>query len=301
MPIKVDWIDRNITVDSFRLYRSTTPIPDSPLPEPLATIPAGTFTYTDLTTVRNKTYYYRVGTVVGAEETLSSNAALAHMPYTGPGPQKLLRGDWASGYFGQVSMTDLFTPAEIMSLANTAMGAVTNNITWHKFVYQGKILFYPHMCLSAGFSYQHLYSKGLLYGLTPSSEWPPYIKTTFGTIPQGVTINRGNDYFVVRTPQQRQSLLSVETTGFAFYNGEYDNCLALAWQGRSLPATIPQLPQGALDDQVHETTYYSMCADLQANGVTALVKTNPVDTVSTIGVTSTHPTFGWRPVLELIF
>jgi hypothetical protein len=300
MPIKVDWTDRNLTVNAFRLYRSDSPIPDSPLPTPLAEVSGTTFTYTDNTVVRNKTYYYRVSAVVGGQETLSSNMPLAFMPYLGPGPQKLLRGDWACGFFGKVAIEDMFTSAELLLLTNSGFSAYNDMTGWNKHVYQGKILYYPDRPLCAGISWQQLYLKGLIYGAAPQAEWPAYVKTTFGVVAQGPVLQKGDHAFVVRTPRIRASLLATDIVAPGLYNGEYDNCLALPYQGRALPATAPTLPQGAHDDQAHATTYNTFCADQWAGGL-AIVRTNPVDGLTQLGLTSTNTSYGWRPVLELVF
>lgn len=298
MPIKVDWTDRNITVDAFRLYRSDTPIPDTPLPAPLVQVSGTTFTYTDNTVVRNKTYYYRVGVVVGTEETLSSNVALAFMPYTGPGPQKLLRGDWASGFFGKLTIDEMFNQTDILLQMASGFASSGGMSGWNKHVYQGKILFYPDSALTAGMTWQQIYTKGLMYGNTPQADWPAWVKTTYGIVPQGVIVQRGEHQFVCRTPMIRSSIASTDTTSPAMKNGEYDNCLATPYQGRTLGTPGSGFP-GTMDDQTHGRALYSMCADLVGPG-TIYTKTNPVDAQTSLGTTSSNSSYGWRPVLELV-
>jgi hypothetical protein len=310
MSLTLNWIDRNITVDKFRVYRADSVILDDALPAMLAEVAAGIFTYTDTTAVRNQVYHYRVSAVVGTEETLSSNMPLAYMPYTGPGPQKLLRGDWSCGTFGRMSPEDLFASSELVAYINNPL--ITNNAAglgitcWIKMVYNGKILFVPDqgVCFaySSGLSWAELYKAGLVYGTDDPSTWSAAAKSTYGTIPQNYVMAKGTDNFVVRLPGTRVGTLTASAVPANQIGGEYDYIMAPNFQGR-----IQNFGVAALDDLVLagiNLNVYTKDVTTTAGGTIILRGgdgTTAPDKVSTnvIGNYNAVYTY-WRPVLELV-
>lgn len=301
MPIKVDWLDRNVTVTGFRVYRAETPIPDSPLPAPIAEVGPTVKTYTDNDVVRNKLYYYRIGTVVGTEETLSTNAAKAFVPDTGPGPTTLKRGDWKCGYFGRFPIGQLLSPPEMRQVCGYAGNAIDTATEWLKFAYNGRVLFFPDTPFGAGSAWSELYALGLVFGDIPSSQWSTNIKTTYGTIAQNKKIVREDWEFMVRLPRCRPlDQFTATEIDVSMFSGEYDNLLGLAFINRTLPATKPYINTNNFDDVLNNATY-AITAD-QYNTTSFLARGQAqFDAQIAYGYGVNNATYThWRPVLELV-
>jgi len=302
MSIKLTWLDRNVTVDNFRIYRSSSVIVDGALPAVLATVPAGTYSYTDTTALRNTVYHYRVSAVTGADEILSSDMALANMPNVGPGPQALLRGDWNCGYFGRMPIENLFSQAEMRALCGfSGAGQNENPSYWLKFVYQGKILYFPEASLVTGIAWLSIYQAGLVYGNIPSANWAAGVKSSYGTIPQNFQISNGVDSFIVRLPQVRSSITATATDTPSLITGEVDLCFASCFQNRTLLAANPTLPAN-VDDLISSSITF-MCMDTYTAGSDIVRGGNGFDPIQSNPYANTGTAIGttWRPVLELIF
>jgi len=299
MPIKIDWTDPN-TADDYTIYRSASPIADASLPAALAVIPGGTLTYTDDTAVRNQVYYYRVASRKGADIALTPNRVLAYMPYTGPGPQVLLRGDWNFGYFGKLAMSDLFTTQECKNFVGTITSQTENTdatMGWLKFVYKGRILFIASQALYTSITWELLYRAGVIYGNFPSADWAPYAKTTFGTIPQAKSVIKGEHSFIMRVPTSRVVMSSAGSTQADQIGGEYDLVLPYAFQLRTFPDTVGYKQV----DDIINGSWICFSTDLQA-GVCINRGTgqNPDTLNVSLATNATHPNHGWRPLFELV-
>lgn len=300
MAIKIDWTDAN-AADDYTVYRSAAPIADNALPAALVTLPAGSLTYTDDTAVRNQLYYYRVASRKGADIALTPNKALAYMPYTGPGPQVLLRGDWSFGYFGKMPMSDLFSIQECQNYVGPlpAPAAINNSIDigWLKFVYKGKILYIASQAIYGALPWELLYKAGVIYGNFPSADWAPYAKTTFGTIPQAKQVTRGDHSFIMRVPTSRAVMSSTSGLAADQVGGEYDLILTYAYQSRSFPET---LGIRTMDDIVN-ASFITFSTDLQSNiCINRGSGTNPDALNVSLAASAVHNLHGWRPLFELV-
>lgn len=311
MPIKLDWIDHNVTAESRKVYRSTSKIDVGNLGVPLATLPGDALTYTDNTVQRGVTYYYVITSIQGDDEAPSAQYVIAYIPYTGPGPQALIRGTWELGYFGRVPIDDILGHAELVTACDMAGLATVNALTgnyWHKVVYKGKILFFPNLMVASTLSFQSLYQKGLVYGLEPSANWPAPIKTLLGTVTQGKVISSGQHRFVVRLPTSRETLSTTGTTAASLRGGEIDKVFASLYLNRD-PLADSGLP--VMDDSfstigvaTHRLTadYHSTAG--QVNIVTRTCKDGTSGNIDTVQATvlaynNAAAAVQWTPVLEL--
>lgn len=73
---KLFWLDFNYGSSGHRVYRDTSPLDLGALPAPLAELPPGTTSYTDLTVQPETTYYYIVSSLVGGGEYFSDEVIL---------------------------------------------------------------------------------------------------------------------------------------------------------------------------------------------------------------------------------
>lgn len=305
MPIKIDWIDGNDNTIEYYLYKSETPIPDNPLPTPLATIPAGTTTYTDLDTPRNKLFYYRVACKNVDTISLSVNKPLTYMPYTGPGPNVLLRGTWEFGYFGTMNVSELIAPADLLTMLGLTgvLSASTDNV-WAKIVYKGRVMFVPSQHICTNLSWENIYKAGAMYGNAPSSQWPALAKSTYGTIPQGKTVSKGDHVFTVITPSSRANPLSTSTAIADCIGGDVDIFTNPLYRVH----TYPFLPGIASVDDINWTGAggnSTITSDLYGVGTQVLMRGDNTSADSVVqlpgyNMAAVLPNSWWRPMLELV-
>lgn len=171
MQIKLSWENRNSTDDGTRIYKSNAVIASNALPAVLVTLPPGASSYTDADVLRDQTYHYRIEIFKGGDKSLSQNIVATAVPYTGPGPQDLIAGDFERGYFGQVDPLDFITYdaiAEWASVAFNSFGTQYTSYKWLKFAHKGKILFVAQNPIRFGMPWLTLYNKGLVYGVDHS-------------------------------------------------------------------------------------------------------------------------------------
>lgn len=310
MPIKLDWIDHNVAVDSRNVYRSTSKIDQGNLGTPFATLPGNALTYTDLTVQRGVTYHYVVTSVKGTDEAPSADYCIAYIPYTGPGPQVLQRGTWDYGYFGRVPLEDIFSSTDLCNacgLTGVSIDTSTGNY-WHKIVYKGKILFYPNNRIAYGLSFQQLYQLGLVYGNRPSAEWPAAIKTQLGIIDQTKMVSAAGHRFYVRLPTSRSNMASTSTAVVDLRGGEMDTVFAGMYLNRNanvdnIPAMDDSFTTIALGHYILTADYYSGAAasiNFVGRGCTT-VALGDIDFLQpALLITNPSGAIMWRPVLELV-
>lgn len=210
MGLKLDWKNSNSSITKeIRIYRSTTPIVDLAGATPLVTLPNTAVTYTDPSPpVSTVTYYQLV--FVGLDNQLipCSSQPYGYFPNgTGPGRQDLLRGTWSTGYFGTVPVADVYTPDELRAALGTStisgatiLATNARMTVWHKFVFEGKILFYPQAALISNVRWSAIYNKGWMYGVDGPG---PALTTTNVPTPvnQKTLLVKGAFTYRVRTPK----------------------------------------------------------------------------------------------------
>lgn len=189
------WTNPNTSFDEIQIYRSEVkPVAGEVPTNKVATIIDGSTTWTDNSAALNKYYWYWIAVKKGVEIVYGYPHMAINMPYTGPGPQELLCGDWMRGYFGTVSSADFFTNQELISWLG--VGTVYNIAhTWYKFVFNGKILFYPERYVGSNLSWNTLYTAGVVYGMEGNGP-----ATGHGLTPtnQRRVITKGEHSFVPR-------------------------------------------------------------------------------------------------------
>lgn len=309
MPIKLDWIDHNVSADSRKVYRSTSKIDVGNLGVPLAVLAGNALTYTDDTVQRNVTYHYVVTSVQGADEAPSAEFVIAYIPYTGPGPQTLLRGNWEYGYFGRAPLEDIFSYGEFIAACDMTALCTANTATgnyWHKVVYKGKILFFPNNHIASAVQWQSLYQKGLVYGAVPSANWPAAVKTSLGTIEQGKVVASMNHRFIVRLPTSRETLGTTGTTSALLRGGEIDKVFAALYLNREFNTdALPQMDDSSstIGTATHRLTadYHSGTSPVNVVTRTCISTNGNIDSVQATALAANNGSGAvqWTPVLEL--
>lgn len=231
------------TEDGVHVYRDIAPIPDTPLPTPLATLAAGSVSYVDSTVIRGTKYYYRFGIFKGSDELLSPNKVVrAVAPSdTGPGPQQLTMGDWDLGFFGLTKSSDLVTYVALANFLGLTTGSAVTDYDWLKFAYKGKVLFVAKAAARYNLTYASIYVAGGVYG----------------TNDNGLAVPTGS----VATNQYKPLIIGSWTVLPRIMKGLPDNGTKPADRGIALQATA--LPSNEFDDVIG-----SICNDAKYTGDT---------------------------------
>lgn len=195
MQIKLAWDNRNSTDDGTRIYKSISVIDSNNLPPVLVTLGPGASSYIDPDVIRDQTYHYRIEIFKGTDKSLSQDIVATAVPYTGPGPQDLLTGDYERGYFGIVDPVDFITNAALIALVGDPGGGNIGDNKWMKFAYKGKILFIAHQPIKYSTTWKSLYDRGLVYGTDNSGN--PGI-TGLAAVNQKTVVSIAGNKFLVR-------------------------------------------------------------------------------------------------------
>lgn len=193
------------------------------------------------TLTKNTTYRYWVAAVKDSERLIGNPITQGFYPDTGPGPQTILRGDWASGYFGTVPNTEFFNTAELKLMLTAQQGnmLVYDPQEWHKFIFRGRIVFFPATMHSNTRTVQMAYQYGMMYGTDDVGSIVPQGATA---TKQDCKVTKDGRTYRIRLPYAVPYDAAV--SGQDYNNGEWRNTM-----GRLYPVS-PQfaaLGLGAID------------------------------------------------------
>ena len=203
MAIKIKWKLNNQQFDSLEVRRREVTVPitgDVPTffanaATVVTTLPGTATSYDDDAVVNNKTYAYVVVGIKGTDRVYNTPFYQGYFLNTGPGSQKLLRGDWLAGYFGTVTAAEFFTAPEVNGLLNVAI-FTTTPVLYYKFVFRGRILFMPDTRMLQT-SQMVMYTNGLMFGTNNNGLFVPATGTATN---QRKTIIKNSNEYVVRMP-----------------------------------------------------------------------------------------------------
>jgi len=212
MSIKIDWLP--MTADALTLYWSDSPFTWSALPATKVVLGPTDVTYTDTTVPDRSVRYYMLEAVkAGATTQYSQCMQYGNFSKTGPGNNTVLRGNWNAGYMGFVPTAQMLTISQLRTaVAATGVGGAPADSTmtgWYKFVFNGKILFFPNniCCTQGTATWSQLYNLGLVYGVDGPGA-APFSLTAVGaqpniptTVNQKKVVTVGSDSFLVRLPK----------------------------------------------------------------------------------------------------
>lgn len=315
MSIKLDWTNPNTAVTKeIRVYRSLSKITDLALSTLVATLSASAVTYTDAEAPLNTVVHYQL-VFVGLDDQLFPFGSQAHGHFpngTGPGQQTMITGSWEAGYFGTVPTSQIYTPDELRTELNTAsiagstVGASNAQMTlWHKFVYDGKIVFYPQGYLIGGIRWSSIYNKGWMHGIDGPGP-RPMTSNAPADVNQKVLLTKSGFTYRVRTPKGLNKPVGQVWTGANnddyLRGSEWDSLLsACRLSGHSRPFNVAGL--GRLKDisagieltmWMSITQHAAVATDVaHSRGSSGVVDAN--------GITASGYGALWMPVLQLEF
>lgn len=299
MSITVNWpAVANST--GYVLYRNAgSPVNMASPPSDKVDVPAGTTTYTYTSGVNNTLYYILVGAKqADGSITYSDQILVGYYPDTGPGPQSLLRGDWTFGYFGEVSVFELFTVPELYTAfyAQTGANAIVPNsnpvITlYHKCIVNGRIVFMPDNAYSAATTTPTIMQNSKL--IVQDADYTN----------KGLTVAKNGYEFIARCPHASANPVATVLPNLDnVYLSELGMMIALF--GTTAPPAIPATP-GVVPAAKYRLSDATANSSLNTPWSTALGATGAAylyANLSTGAVTAGNASNG-RPVvvLELLF
>ena len=111
-----------------------------------------------------------------------------------PGSATVIDGTATEGWFGEVSAANLFTGDELASILGVTEGVSQNSDAgWLKFASNGKVLFVAKQALRYSISWDHIYSRGLVYGTDDTGKAP-----RGALVNQRTTVTVGGNEYIVR-------------------------------------------------------------------------------------------------------
>lgn len=307
MAIKITINNPNADADNVKVYRSNTRIDIGNLPAPLATLAGNATLFSDATAVRNKVYFYVIGITKGSDTLFTQNQEYGFFPDTGPGPTKLLRGTWTSGYFGTCSATELAQNQELVTAVGANLNAINTSQVqiWHKFIVDGKILFMPQYNVGQT-SWYNLYNLGLVYGTDDTGARPATGAVAgLGPVNQMKTFSKDNRKYIVRLPKASAAptteLLSDLTAGDARWgDGEWNRTMGRMGYNTFTLCTRKRLgnvlSQYTTNNYLYTPVYTQHIS--ATNGQVIMMNNTATDVPFVQAYNAAY--YSWKPVLELV-
>lgn len=222
MSIVISWPDQTAkALTSIEIYRKVgfdaTIDPINP-GTPYKTLePTATSFTEDLADLTEKTIYcYWIAAVKDNNRMLGARIVQGFYLDTGPGNTDLIQGDWSCGYFGPVSPDDFFNFNEVTSQLTAAQRSVYTlaPTTWHKFIYRGRILFYPENG-QAYATLNSVYGAGMMFGTDDAGVGPK--PNNSGDVVQSARVKKDGREYRIRMPWATVP----GTAGAVNYAGEF--------------------------------------------------------------------------------
>ncbi len=227
----------------------------------------------------------------------------AYTPLVGPGPTTLIAGDTTTGFYGEVTGTELITYGALSTNVGLSAGTLINDAesTWLKFSLDGKVLFISKKRCRNEISWTDIYNIGGVYGTGDTGTFP-----VNGGVIQDRTVTIGQDTFKVRLLKGAAS----------------DPVPNLAYDTYTDPIEVDGSEWNRLLYPVHNidsagwATYSD--ADLEFGTETTPIGSHVQETFETdttkritrgiygyntlggVALTTNRVIEGWRPVLELV-
>lgn len=176
--VNVGTIDPRVT--RVIIYKAKTAhISLSALPTPWKTLTPAEITgpIADDDYPSNSYVAYRVGLEYGGAVNVGEEVIIGTWAETGFGPQELLRGNMAWGYFGKIDASTFVTATNIQALIG---GEVQPQELWLKCAYEGRVIYIPNRN-NTRITPSALHNAGAMYGMETKG---PDLYTVLNNVPQ---------------------------------------------------------------------------------------------------------------------
>ncbi|ANZ48449.1 virion structural protein [Erwinia phage vB_EamM_Caitlin] len=216
----------------------------------------------------------------------------ASYPDSGPGPKELLQGNTIAGYFGTTTSAELFTHQQLITEVfkkGTLPSIYVGTEGWHKFFYQGRVIYVPITQIADKVSWNTLYNEGVVYGTDDNGKYPATAPVNQGRVisfagPDGERFyftvrlpSGGKDPYVPGTPTAAELAGSEAELINFLYNGQWGKLTGGFWTNYTL-----------FRDTLSTNNAYNRVATLSGSAWSNFAK-------ATGG-----GTFYWIPILELV-
>ena len=210
---------------------------------------------------------YRIGVEYQGSINVGPEVVVGTWAETGFGPQELVRGDMAWGYFGKISEAEFITRADISGKFGWAAVSVSSPV-WFKCAYEGRILYFPSTDQFTVSPFA-AHSRGALFGMDAKG---PAAYTSLPTVPQTATMQFDGRSYRLRLP--RLADYPTEYSSGGLLGGEASMMLALVGgtgrgtgfsysNGRQL--SLDSTPRRIITSQMRDT---SGCVTVSSSGAT---------------------------------
>ncbi|ANZ49801.1 putative virion structural protein [Erwinia phage Machina] len=299
MGITINWDDQtDQALDAIEVYRSTSPIDINNPGTPIATLAGTARSYEDTAVKVGNTYYYCVAVKKGGNRSFGAVQTQGYYANLGPGPQRLLRGDWVRGYFGEMSPADWVTPADVANKIKDALKSTTGitfttstGSIWFKFIYKGKILFIPNLNLLNSSNWTTGYNAGFIFGTDDFGNSPTGVP---GAVNQRCVIEIAGLQYIARAIRLSEKPTTQYLTDQLDFNDSEWKSTYARLRADGLAITDPTVQPRVNDLSSLNSTGSAHMAD--ANNSAAVISSAP----ETLGKTPKTSGIGWMVVLELL-
>ncbi|PWA08667.1 hypothetical protein DCC39_14610 [Pueribacillus theae] len=220
-----------------------------------------------------------------------------------PGPQNLIAGDMQAGFFGEVPASELINGQGLSNLIGLSAGVLQHsNEPWLKFAYEGKIQFVAKKTFRYNLSWDELNLVGVVYGnntiVIDGLSYKVRLMKGANSDPANGSSGEINHY----SEWNRLMLPILSDAPFHNLNNVEDDLpvwnhgYGTGTDGRYTGIDIPDSPQ-------REDGYgsESWCQE-KVVGTNNIISRGGSGLARSRSLSSAYksPTFGWRPVLELM-
>lgn len=220
--------------------------------------------------------------------------------WSGPGNKKLIAGNKEAGYFGTVTVGELFSLNEINAMVTSTTKQSNSLAYWHKFILNNSRVFYiPNTWTLGKIGWKDIYNSGLIYGKRGGGRTPlPAGVTTveqFNPIIKGENVQGKVTYWplVVRTP--------AGTDVDPYYSMADLSDELKAYKKITDGTWATTLPPTGLSLMTERDGQGAVSYRRNLSQLNNLMSSYAMDTIGseTIGVSSAQ-SYAWTPIVELV-
>lgn len=220
--------------------------------------------------------------------------------WSGPGNKKLIAGNKEAGYFGTVTVGELFSFNEINALVTSTTKQSNSLAYWHKFIINNSRVFYiPNTWALGKIGWKDIYNSGLIYGKRGAGRTPLPAGMTaveqFNPIIKGENVQGKVTYWplVVRTPNGTNVDPYARMADLSDELKTYKNIVDGTWATNVPPTAMSLMSER---DGQGVTSYRRNLSTLNTP-----TGTFAVDSIGSESfAASSAQSYAWTPIVELV-